>query len=146
MRMRSLTQTMLAVMAIGIAWPATSGDALVDLAAGRRLYDGTQPLVARIAGQDLDLPAAASRCANCHRLSASAPPSTTIGPLLEAATLTMRRPRRGGPPSAYAEASFCRVLRTGIDAASVIVDRRMPRYAVSDAECGALWAYVTQRR
>lgn len=143
MTMGRIGRVLLAAGAFCIASPAPAG----DLATGRALYEGAQPISARIAGQDLDLPAAASRCGNCHRLVASTPSSSTaIGPLLEAATLTVRRPRRGGPPSAYAEASFCRVLRTGIDAASVIVDRRMPRYAVSDAECAALWTYVTQRR
>lgn len=134
----------LAAAALCIVPPVAAGDA----AAGQRLYEGTQPLAAQIAGQDLALPVTASRCANCHRRvapAAAAASSTTIGPVLDAATLTARQPRRGGPPSAYGEASFCRVLRTGIDAASVIVDRRMPRYAVSDADCAALWTYVTQR-
>ena len=40
--------------------------------------------------------------------------------------------------------SFCRLLRTGVDPAYVIIDRVMPTYDVSDAACASLWQYLTQ--
>lgn len=118
-----------------------------DGALGARLFDGRAAMAAQLAGRDLALPVSASRCANCHRrgaaeMAASAASTAGFGPVLTAAALRTRQPRRGGPPSAYDEAAFCRVLRTGIDPAYVLVDQRMPRYAATDAECAALWTYL----
>lgn len=111
---------------------------------GARLFSGRAPLAAQLAGRDLALPVSASRCTNCHRHDGPAPAASTagFGPVLTAAALRTRQPRRGGPPSAYDEASFCRLLRTGIDPAHVLIDQRMPRYAATDAECAALWTYL----
>ena len=52
------------------------------------------------------------------------------------------RSRRGGPPSAYDAASLCELLREGIDPAWVMVRQEMPRYAATDAQCIALWAFL----
>lgn len=111
---------------------------------GARLFDGRATLQARLPGGDVALPVAASRCANCHRRDGPAPAASAagFGPALTSAWLRTRQARRGGPPSAYDAAAFCRVLRTGIDPAQVIIDQRMPRYAASEAECAALWAYL----
>lgn len=143
MKIRGVLVAALACSALGPALSVAAGDADV----GRRLFEGAQALPAQITGQGVALPVGASRCANCHGLQTAAPAvsATPIGPVLGPANLVARQPRRGGPPSAYGEASFCRLLRTGIDPASVIVDRRMPRYDVSDADCAALWRYVAQR-
>jgi hypothetical protein len=112
---------------------------------GRRLFNGEAPLAAQIAGQDLALPPQATRCTNCH---ADAPgrrgsePRRSFAPALSAEGLRRSQPRRGGPPSSYDVASMCRLLRTGIDPASVIVDRNMPRYEITTADCDALWVYL----
>ena len=53
-------------------------------------------------------------------------------------------PRRNGPPSRFDEASFCRLLRTGVDPADIVVPRAMPRYAIDDTDCRALWAYLSR--
>lgn len=131
---------------------APGGDA--EPAHGQRLFAGTEPMRGRIAGHADALPALASRCVNCHApgrstvaapaASAAAPTNTSFAPLLTPAYLTVPVARRGGPPSRYDEATFCRALRTGIDPAYVIVSRSMPRYDVNDADCRALWRHLTE--
>lgn len=121
-----------------------------DADRGRLLYLGQSPLVARIAGQDFALPAHASRCANCHLPSASAANATTaadtqrVGPVLTPAMLTEPTRRRGGPPSRFDSATFCRLLRTGVDPAHVLIERTMPRYHISDTDCSSLWRHLSE--
>jgi len=132
-----------------LLWPATApaADAVAhDL--GRRLFGGEAMLRGTITGHQNALPALASRCVNCH--SASAVPATasattnpSFAPALTRQRLTELTARRGGPPSRYDEASFCRLLRTGIDPAYVLIPRNMPRYELPDADCRALWVYLS---
>jgi len=125
---------------------------------GRSLFQGEAALTGQIAGQGLPLPVQASRCVNCHLATiassasgASSPrepasPAANrakLGPALNAGHLLHNLARRGGPPSHYDSATFCRVLRTGIDPAWVIVDRNMPRYNIGTRDCDALWTYLT---
>lgn len=145
-----------AASAIGGAAP-TEPDCTED---GRRLLDGRTGLKARIAGQDFHLPTQASRCGNCHGSTpaAAATPtnsSLSIGPagpavrpapVLDAALFRNRQARRGGPPSSYDSVSFCRLLRTGIDPASVMVGREMPRFDISAEDCASLWACLGARK
>lgn len=123
---------------------------------GRRLADGSDALPGRIAGHDSPLPPAATRCANCHPAGPGAdtarPPlqAAVVGvasgaPALDRAALTTRQPRRNGPPSAYDAAALCRLLRTGVDPASVVVPTTMPRFTPTDAQCADLWAYLVTR-
>ncbi len=63
-------------------------------------------------------------------------------PALTAQYLSVPRSRRGGPPSAYDATRLCLLLRTGRDAADVLVPTTMPRYAVTDAQCADLWAFL----
>jgi hypothetical protein len=133
------------VIAVALLAAGASLAAPGDGALGARLFEGRAPLPATLAGGDLRLPTTASACANCHRRegqSPAAPTTAAFGPSLTASSLRSRQPRRGGPPSSYKAASFCRLLRTGIDPADVILDQRMPRYAATDAECEALWWYL----
>ena len=114
----------------------TAGDARTSGAG-----DVASVLPGRLAGHASDLPPQATRCVNCHAAGGAAAPATAaFGPSLGPATLTRAVSRRGGPPSRYDAASLCRLLRDGIDPAWVMVDAAMPRYAVSDAQCEALWA------
>lgn len=132
------------------AWPAAAAALLLalpvnrvplpDRAHGQGLFHGPVPLRAYVAGQDFSLPPQAARCANCHGDTAP----QRVAPLLSAAGMTQPAPRRGGPPSRYEAGSFCRLLRTGVDPAFVTVTRAMPRYDLSDAECAALWRYLTE--
>lgn len=122
---------------------------------GRTIYLGESALVARIAGQDFALPANASRCANCHSpaarpsaIGASAVPADAqrIGPVLTPEWLTQPQRRRGGPASRYDSAALCKLLRSGVDPAHVIILRTMPRYDISDTDCAALWRYLTESK
>ncbi len=125
-----------AVCAAAAAW---TFDASAQ-ARGHDIFEGEASVQAHILGHGDSLPAAASRCANCH--TGEAP----LGQALDAARLMQPLARRGGPPSNYDEASFCRVLRDGIDPAWVQLPRDMPRYALSDEDCRALWRHVTRAR
>ena len=102
---------------------------------GARLFTGERALVARLAADVTALPVTATRCVNCHR-------DAKFGASIDRAALIEPRARRGGPPSTYDRASFCRVLRSGIDAADVVIARTMPRYEIPDADCAALWSYL----
>lgn len=114
--------------------------------AGRRMFLGEIPLPARLAGDPALLPDAATRCANCHLAAPTGGAAGTrdFAPALTAATLRGTRPRRGGPPSRYDVERFCTLLRTGIDPAHVVIKRAMPRYAIDDRQCRALWVYLTE--
>ena len=117
---------------------ATQGMPPPEKSHGKGIFFGQVGLPAHIAGQDVALPASASRCSNCHGAQAT----QRIAPLLTPTSLTTATSRRGGPPSAYTRESLCRLLRTGVDPAFIVVPRSMPRYDLSDADCAALWAYV----
>ncbi len=131
-------------------------------ARGLALFVGDVDLDGRVVGHDLALPALASRCSNCHGGGAvaaaagaaegAAPTSASalnaarsVAAELNRASLGQARSRRGGPPSAYDANRLCLLLRSGRDAADVIVSTTMPRYAPSDAQCADLWAYLHAR-
>lgn len=136
---------LLALLALTTAGLADGG---ASATRGRLLFHGDLALPARIVGQDFALPAAASRCVNCHGTSlgntASSPAATQqVGPALTISALTDAVRRRGGPPSRYDAASLCTLLRSGVDPAHVIIQRTMPRYEITDADCRALWLHLT---
>ena len=116
-----------------------------DVELGRALFSGAWPLAAHIAGQDFALPRDAATCANCHESDPASRPSQSFGPPLGRPTLTRARARRGGPRSTYDGVTLCRALREGIDPAQVIIPQTMPRYAFTDQQCQALWAFLSTR-
>lgn len=129
------------------AWQAAVASPALDL--GRQLYRGDAPLSGTITGHAQPLPTMATRCINCHsRDSVARSPAVSasgaqpFAPLLTRERLLDPIPRRGGPPSRYELATFCRLLRTGIDPAYMLIPRQMPRYAIDDAQCQALWTYL----
>jgi hypothetical protein len=134
-----------AALALALAGAGAATDE--DAARGRRLFSGEAAVPARIAGQDVALPAQASRCVNCH-VAGTAPPAsaaaTAAGPALNAQSLARPQRRRGGPPSRYDASSLCTLLRSGVDPAYVIIQRTMPRYEITDADCRALWAHLAR--
>jgi len=146
-------------------------EATLQIEAGARLFDGRAPLRARIDGHAETMTASAVVCANCHlpgaaaaavttsaaTLAASSATSSTasstaaaavtqsaIGPVLDNGDLTRLLARRGGPPSRFDEAAFCRLLRTGEDPAGVLLPKVMPRYELDDAQCGQLWRFLAR--
>jgi hypothetical protein len=116
---------------------------------GRAIFVGEQAVDARMVGHQQRLPAEAARCVNCHVHRDAArylPPGDAglgFGPALDAAWLTGLRTRRGGPPSRYDRAAFCRALAEGVDPAYVMLQQAMPRYALGTEECEALWTFLT---
>jgi hypothetical protein len=107
---------------------------------GEQLFVGREPLKGAIVGHEEALPAFASKCVNCHDLAAS--DKADYGSKLTRAALLEAAARRGGPPSRYEAGSFCRLLRTGIDPAHILILRAMPRYEIDDAQCLAIWNYL----
>lgn len=102
---------------------------------------------ATLRGDDRALPAEAVRCSNCHdgaghRRVSPAGVASEAGPALTLKQLATPRSRRGGPPSRFEARTFCRLLRTGIDPADIVVRRTMPLYNVSGPDCAALWALL----
>jgi hypothetical protein len=139
----------------------------LQVEAGARLFDGRAPLRGRIDGHAETMTASAVVCANCHLPGAAAAAVTTsaatlaasstasptaaaavtqtaIGPVLDNGDLTRLLERRGGPPSRFDEAAFCRLLRTGEDPAGVLLPKVMPRYELDDAQCGQLWRLLAR--
>jgi hypothetical protein len=123
---------------------------------GSQLFHGEVPLTGRLTGHNEPLPPDSAQCQNCHSLesdpAAAAPkqagaaadlPVDKVGPKLGHGSLTRAAKRRGGPASVYTVDAFCRLLRDGVDPAQIVIPQLMPRYTVSDAECNALWSYLT---
>lgn len=147
-RVDAMAALLLAAAGAAMALPPAAAPAEA-LARGRALFAGTAPLRGTISGHGSALPPAGARCVNCHSAGAAGPAgapasaAASFGPLLMRQHLTELLPRRGGPPSRYDEATFCRLLRTGIDPAYVLITRSMPRYELPDADCQALWLHLT---
>lgn len=129
-----------ALMALSVLPAVATPPQVVARTHGEALWRGERPLVGQIAGHAQAMPAAALRCINCHGGGPGAAPGGA--PRLDAATLTRPLARRGGPPSVYDEQAFCRLLRTGIDPAAVLLPREMPRYRIDDHDCAALWRHL----
>jgi hypothetical protein len=102
---------------------------------------GETPLQGTIVGHERPLPAALVACANCHPAGSRAALKTAIGPRLDKSTTDTGR-RRGGPPSRFTSTTFCRLLRTGVDPAYIVISRQMPRYDLRDDQCFSLWQYL----
>jgi hypothetical protein len=141
---RLASTSVLAALALAVAQAACQGP---DAERGQRLFTGDAPLVARIAGHDSTLPPHASRCINCHATGAGdarTAGSASFGGPLTPQRLTGLHVRRGGPPSRFDEAALCRLLRTGVDPAHIVLPSTMPRYDVDEADCRALWVHLNR--
>jgi hypothetical protein len=112
---------------------------------GDALYQGKEPLHGRIRGHEDLLPPSAVTCANCHSAKSTSRLSSKPAPQLNRAWFSEMRQRHGGPPSTYNQASFCKLLRTGIDPVFVLVDREMPIYDLDDSQCADLWDYLNAK-
>jgi mono/diheme cytochrome c family protein len=119
------------------------------LASGQAMFSGNQGPVANMPGHSSTLPAVASRCSNCHedrqKATALDGQARAFAPPLTSASLTQTSSRRGGPPMRYDAASFCKLLREGVDPTWIVINTAMPRYRASDAQCSALWSYLMTR-
>jgi hypothetical protein len=106
------------------------------------MFSGETQLRGTIVGHDRPLPPELVSCANCHVGGSQPAAGEAFGPLLDRSTLTEARSRRGGPPSRFSPTSFCRLLRTGVDPACILITRQMPRYQLADDQCLDLWQYL----
>jgi hypothetical protein len=113
--------------------------------AGRRMFFGETPLQGIIVGHEHALPPEVVGCANCHLGASRATADGSFAPRLGRSTMTESRRRRGGPPSQFSAASFCRLLRTGVDPAYIIISRQMPRYMLDDGQRLDLWQYLLEQ-
>jgi hypothetical protein len=131
-----------AVVLAGVAHadPASIQD---EFQRGQALFDGRADLHGRIRTHPADLPPQVVRCANCHAAGSGPDVPRSLAPRLTHDLLLAPRARRGGPPSHYDRNRFCRLLRDGQDAASMLISVEMPQYTIDDAECWALWRFAT---
>ena len=143
-----LSRQILRVLAMGCLLQVGAAEASPDpesaLPVGRGLFLGESPLWGVIAGHAEALPPQAVACANCHMGETGPGSGARFGPALNHAAMTELRNRRGGPPSSFSLASFCQLLRNGVDPAYIIITRRMPRYTLSDDQCRGLWRYIME--
>jgi len=109
---------------------------------GEALFSGKIDLKGRIYTHSADLPPSVVRCANCHAVADGPDLPLTQAPRLTHDLLLRPQQRRGGPASTYDRDKFCALLRLGQDPAFVLISVEMPRYAIDDAQCRALWRYV----
>lgn len=112
---------------------------------GDALFHGKFPLSGRIRGHEESLPPETVRCSNCHEAANSVSVSRVAPPRIDRLLLLEPRQRRGGPPSSYDQKAFCKLLRTGIDPAYIVIAREMPTYAVDDQQCASLWKYLLRQ-
>jgi len=112
---------------------------------GDALFHGKEELHARIRGHEDALPPETVRCANCHEAANNVRLSRVAAPRLDRSILLESRQRRGGPPSSYDQAAFCKLLRTGIDPAHILIAREMPVYEMDGAQCASLWIFLIEK-
>jgi hypothetical protein len=129
----------LGALAVHAEMPVTDA----DLHLGQELFEGKIALRGRIRTHLEDLPPAVIRCGNCHAAAAGPNVRGSQAPRLTRELLLVPHPRRGGPPSIYDRNRFCALLRKGVDPALVLISLAMPTYAIDDADCNALWRFVT---
>jgi hypothetical protein len=111
---------------------------------GEGMFIGRESLKGKIREHQTVLPPEVVRCGNCHAAEKQVGIPSTLAPRIDRALLLSARQRRGGPPSAYDAQSLCKLLRTGIDPAYILIAREMPIYDVDDAQCASLWRFLTE--
>jgi hypothetical protein len=114
-------------------------------ATGCRMFFGEAPLQGAIVEHDRPLPPEVIACVNCHSGDTPSGSGRPFAPSLSRSMLTELRRRRGGPPSQFSAAGFCRLLRTGVDPAYIVISRKMPRYVLDDEQCLDLWHYLLEQ-
>jgi hypothetical protein len=124
------------------AWADPSSSAASP---GGKLFTGVTALHGRLYTQSDEMPSEVMRCANCHSHGRSEAVAYSNAPRLTREWLVEDRRRRGGPKSHYDAQQFCSLLRTGVSADHAVINVEMPRYALTDEECGSLWVFLTEK-
>lgn len=114
-------------------------------AAGCHMFFGETPLQGAVVEHGRPLPPEVVVCANCHLEDTRSISGGSGAPFLSRSMLTEPLRRRGGPPSQFSAASFCRLLRTGVDPVYIVISRKMPRYVLDDEQCLDLWQYLLEQ-
>lgn len=111
---------------------------------GENLFYGRETLKGTLYLHNRALGTAFVRCMNCHQLQGQSKFTNRadFGPELGARFLQTENSLRGGPARAYDADSFCHMLRTGMDPSQIMIRTDMPRYALSDDDCHALWRFL----
>jgi ABC-type branched-subunit amino acid transport system substrate-binding protein len=107
-----------------------------------------QPIKARLAGSNTDVPAAVLTCGNCHGRDGIGKPEGGITP----ATITWDELTKdyglshpsGRQRPAYDNRSVRRAITLGLDAAGRTLDPSMPRYALTQEDLDDLVAYLRE--
>ena len=123
----------------------TGAPALAEESRGKALFHGEIELDAKLAYTQMPLATPASRCVNCHTVGCGTT-QAELGspPELGSARLLQKMVRITGPAVDYDLPSFCKVLREGLNPAYVSLAANMPIFDVGDADCQALWRYLTE--
>lgn len=125
-----------------LPWCCQAGGADALAMRGERIFHGREVLKLRLSGQSEALSGTAIACAACHAHKKSTALENYSAPRLTRTLASARRAPRGGPGFMYDKASFCRAIQTGIDPTHIVLKRTMPRYALDDGQCSALWQYI----
>jgi hypothetical protein len=133
---------MIGLALAAIACPVSAEQSCDPSALGCLIFNGQHAIPAHLRDDDRPLPDWTTRCVNCHTQTGAA---AAYAPPLTAESLLVAERRRGGPPSNYDSVTFCRAVKDGIDPSEVLLRKAMPQYQISDAECTALWQYLTHR-
>ena len=129
---------------MGLGLTVVAGQSSDSSRRGYALFHGEEALAGKIRGHDEGLPPEAVRCSNCHEAT-SGKLTRQAAPHVDRSLLLEYRQRRGGPPSRYDAASFCKVLRTGVDPVFIVIAREMPVYDLNEAQCNSLWTFFTEK-
>jgi hypothetical protein len=128
---------------MGLCLTVLAGQSSDSFRRGYMLFHGEEALAGKIRGHDEGLPPEAVRCSNCHEAASGG--LARPAPHIDRSLLLGYRQRRGGPPSRYDAASFCKLLRTGVDPVFILIAREMPVYEVNEEQCNNLWTFFTEK-
>jgi hypothetical protein len=131
----------------GIGFSCSEGCTKVRTAhsRGEDLFVGREPLTGTIRGHKTGLPPEVIRCTNCHGANSQGGTDALPGQRsINRSWLLEATERRGGPPSVYDVRAFCKLLRTGVDPAYILIARDMPVYDLDDTACQGLWEFLTK--
>lgn len=142
---RSYWGPLLAAVFIGLGTGATLAQNLDGFAAkkGERIYlkgVGSTPLVARVAGGEVEVPGRMFPCVNCHKADGLGHREGG----LKARDITWfnltKSLESGG--RGYDDATIARAIREGLDAAGHSLSNAMPRYRMDTDDMAATVAYL----
>jgi hypothetical protein len=125
---------------------AVAENSLSERGRGQDIYLGKEVIIGKIDGHASSLPPSLGICVTCHASAKRSRLEAELAPRLNRSSLLDPRSRRGGPGFSYDKTNFCKTVRTGIDPQYIVLRRAMPRFEISESQCSALWAYLTNEQ